>query len=207
MEGVEVYTSSPIFHKERVTGNHHLYAFNPKMGHSCTLRVHLVNDEDENMSPTQSETKGKPRREDLMVHEKGTKRNSEFTHPQMALAHSLLEQSEIRQKRNKSCKSLNVEKGSSQKDQHRFLKAEIPDSFHGMRSAVNSHLLFLLKVKDNYFSALPEPQSTEEHEIALKVAGHLGYIPEDVFNEPSAQVQSQGFQSYCENQLHKLGLN
>ncbi|MBW0490388.1 hypothetical protein O181_030103 [Austropuccinia psidii MF-1] len=123
MAGVEIYTSSPLFHKERVTGNHHLYAFNPKISHACTLRVSLVNDEDENMSPTQNETNGKPRREDLMVHEKGTKSNSELTHPQMALAHSLLEQSEIRQKRNKYCKSLNVGKKSSQKDQQRWLKA------------------------------------------------------------------------------------
>ena len=48
--------------------------------------------------------------------------------------------------------------------------------------------------------------STEERDIAILVAGHLEYVPRDVFNEPSTQVQSQGFQSYCENELHKLGL-
>ncbi|MBW0572691.1 hypothetical protein O181_112406, partial [Austropuccinia psidii MF-1] len=35
------------------------------------------------------------------------------------------------------------------------------------------------------FSSLPAPPSTEEHEIAIEVAGHLGYVPKDVFNEPS----------------------
>ncbi|MBW0513648.1 hypothetical protein O181_053363 [Austropuccinia psidii MF-1] len=66
--------------------------------------------------------------------------------------------------------------------------------------------MFLLKVRDKDFSSLEAPPSTEEHEIAIPVACHLGYVPKDVFNEPSTQVQSQGFQSYCENKLHKLGL-
>ncbi|MBW0518657.1 hypothetical protein O181_058372 [Austropuccinia psidii MF-1] len=61
--------------------------------------------------------------------------------------------------------------------------------------------------KNRDFSSLPAPPSTEEHEIAIQVAGHIGYVPEDVFNEPSKQVQSQGFQSYCKNEHHKLILN
>ncbi|MBW0580909.1 hypothetical protein O181_120624 [Austropuccinia psidii MF-1] len=75
-----------------------------------------------------------------------------------------------------------------------------------MRSAVHAHCLFLLKVRDKDFSSLPEPPSTEEHEIAIQVADHLGYVPKDVFNAPTTQVKSQGFQSYCKNELPKLGL-
>ncbi|MBW0486500.1 hypothetical protein O181_026215 [Austropuccinia psidii MF-1] len=75
-----------------------------------------------------------------------------------------------------------------------------------MKSAVHAHFLLILKVRDKDFCSLPAPPSTEEHEIAIKVAGHLGYVPKDVFNEPSTQVQSQGFQSYCKSELHKLEL-
>ncbi|MBW0578587.1 hypothetical protein O181_118302 [Austropuccinia psidii MF-1] len=75
-----------------------------------------------------------------------------------------------------------------------------------MRSEVQAHCLFLLKVRDKDFSLLPAPPRTEEHEIAIQVAGLLGYVPKDVFNETSTQVQSQGSQSYCKNELHKLGL-
>ncbi|MBW0568811.1 hypothetical protein O181_108526 [Austropuccinia psidii MF-1] len=124
----------------------------------------------------------------------------------MPLAQSMLNQSEMRQQRNKAHKAHNVAKCSSQKEQQKLLKAEIPENVHGIRSAVHAHYLFLLKVRDKDFSSLPAPPSTEEHEIAIQVAGHLGYVPEDVFNEPSTQVQSQGFQSYCENELHRLGL-
>ncbi|MBW0539245.1 hypothetical protein O181_078960 [Austropuccinia psidii MF-1] len=67
-------------------------------------------------------------------------------------------------------------------------------------------LWFLLKVRDKDFSSLPAPPSTEERDIEIQVACHLKYVPEDVFNELSTQVQSQGFQSYCNNELHKLGL-
>ncbi|MBW0557992.1 hypothetical protein O181_097707 [Austropuccinia psidii MF-1] len=75
-----------------------------------------------------------------------------------------------------------------------------------MTSAVHAHCLFLLKVRDKDFSSLPAPPRTEELEIAIQVAGHLGYVPEDLFNEPSTHAQSQGLQSYCKNELHKLGL-
>ncbi|MBW0466226.1 hypothetical protein O181_005941 [Austropuccinia psidii MF-1] len=88
-----------------------------------------------------------------------------------------------------------MEKRASQKEQQKWLKAELPENVHGMRSAVHAHCLFLLKVRDNGFSSLPAQPRTEEREIAIQVAGHLGYVPEDVFNEPSTQVQSQGFQS------------
>ncbi|MBW0543046.1 hypothetical protein O181_082761 [Austropuccinia psidii MF-1] len=112
----------------------------------------------------------------------------------------------MRQQRNKACKAHNIEKCASQKEQQRWLKAEIPENVHGMRSAVHAHCLFLLKVRDKDFSSLPAPPTTEEREIAFQMAGHLGYVSKDVFNEPSTQVQSQGFQSYCKNELHKLGL-
>ncbi|MBW0492316.1 hypothetical protein O181_032031, partial [Austropuccinia psidii MF-1] len=88
----------------------------------------------------------------------------------------------------------------------KWLKEEPPENFHGIRSAVHSHYLFLLKVRDKDFSALQDPPSTEVREIAIQVAGHLGSVPEDVLNEPSTQVKSQGFQSYCENELHQPGL-
>ncbi|MBW0540381.1 hypothetical protein O181_080096 [Austropuccinia psidii MF-1] len=202
----ELYASSPLVHKEKVTELHHPYASKPRMGHASSSREKIVDDEDENMSPTQSETNDEPRRENFMAHEQGTKSNSEFTHPQMPLAQSMLNQSKMRQRRSKACKSHNVEKGASQKEQQKWLKAELPENVHGMRSAVHAHCLFLLKVRDKNFYSLLAPPSTEEREIAIKVAGHLGYVPKDVSNEPSTQVQSQGFQSYCKNELHKLGL-
>ncbi|MBW0542323.1 hypothetical protein O181_082038 [Austropuccinia psidii MF-1] len=202
----DLYASSPLVHKEKVTGSHHPYASKPRTGHASSSRGKIVDDEDENMSPTQSERNDEPRRDNFMAHEQGTQSNSQFTHPQMPLSWSMLNQSEIRQQRNKARKAHNVEKCASQKEQKKLLKAELPENFHGMRSAVHAHCLFLLKVRDKDFSSLPAPPSTEEREIAIQVAGHLGYVPKDVLNEPSAQVQSQGFQSYCKNELHKLGL-
>ncbi|MBW0483376.1 hypothetical protein O181_023091 [Austropuccinia psidii MF-1] len=158
------------------------------------------------MSPTKSETNDEPRRDNFTVHEQGTQSNSEFTHPQMPLSQSMLEQSEVRQQRNQACKAHNVAKHASQKEQQKWLKAELPENVYGMRSAAHAHFLFLLKVRDKNFSSLPAPPSTEKCETAIKVAGHLGYVLEDVFNEPSTQVQSQCFQSYCQNELHKLRL-
>ncbi|MBW0528341.1 hypothetical protein O181_068056 [Austropuccinia psidii MF-1] len=158
------------------------------------------------MSPNDSETNDEPRRDNFMAHDEGTQSNSEFTHPQMPLAQSMLEQSEIRKQRNQACKAHNVAKCAIQKEQQRFLKAELPENVHGMRSAVHIHCRFLLKVRDKDFSSLPAPPSPEEGETVIQVAGHLGYVPEDVFNVPSTQVQSQGSQSYCKNGLHKLGL-
>ncbi|MBW0541921.1 hypothetical protein O181_081636 [Austropuccinia psidii MF-1] len=206
MAGDELYASSPLVHKEKVTGRHHPYASKPRTAHASSSREKIVDDEDENMSPTQMETNDEPRRDNFTGHEQGTQSNSEFTHPQMPLAQSMLEQSKVRQQRNQACKAHNVAKRASQKEQQKWLKAELPENVHGMRSAVHAHCLFLLKVRDKDFSSLPAPPSTEEREIAIQVAGHLGYVPKDVFNEPSTQVQSQGFQSYCKNELHKLGL-
>ncbi|MBW0556824.1 hypothetical protein O181_096539 [Austropuccinia psidii MF-1] len=202
----ELYASSPLVHKEKVTGRHHPYASKPRTAHASSLREKIVDDEDENMSPTQMETNDEPRRDNFTAHEHGTQSNSEFTHPQMGLAQSMLEQSGVRQQRNQARKAHNVAKRASQKEQQIWLKAELRENVHGMRSAVHAHCLFLLKVRDNDFFSLPAPPSTEEREIAIQVAGHLGYVPEDVFNEASTQVQSQGFQSYCKNDLHKLGL-
>ncbi|MBW0593509.1 hypothetical protein O181_133224 [Austropuccinia psidii MF-1] len=139
-----------------------------------------------------------------MGQQKGTQSNSEFTHPQMPLAQSMLEQSKVIKQRNQACKARNVLKHASQKEQQKWVKAELPENVHGMRSAVHAHCLFLLKVRDKDFSSLPAPPSTEKREIAIQVAGHLRYVPKDVLNEPSTQVQSQGFQSYCKNELHKL---
>ncbi|MBW0497763.1 hypothetical protein O181_037478 [Austropuccinia psidii MF-1] len=71
--------------------------------------------EDENMSPNHSETNDEPRRENFMAHEQGTQSNREFTHPQMPLAQSMLEQSEVRQQGNQDCKSHNMAKHARQK--------------------------------------------------------------------------------------------
>ncbi|MBW0568264.1 hypothetical protein O181_107979 [Austropuccinia psidii MF-1] len=207
MAGDEIYASSPLVHKEKVTGHHHPYSSKQRTAHSSSSREIFVDDEDENMSPTQIQINDEPRRDNFTAHENGTQSNSEFTHPQIGLSQSMLEQSEVRQQRNQTCKAHNVAKHASQKEQQKWLKAELPENVHGMRSAVHSHCLLLLKVRDKDFSSLPATYSLEECEIAIQVAGHLRYVPKDVFNEPTTQVQSQGFQSYCQNELHKLGLN
>ncbi|MBW0554940.1 hypothetical protein O181_094655 [Austropuccinia psidii MF-1] len=102
----------------------------------------------------------------------------------------MLEQSEVKQQRKQACKSHNVEKRASQKEKQKLLKSELPKNVHGIRSEVHAQFLFLLKVKDRDFSSLPAPPSTKEREIAIQVAVHLGYVPKEVFNEPSTQVQS-----------------
>ncbi|MBW0544450.1 hypothetical protein O181_084165 [Austropuccinia psidii MF-1] len=89
MAGDELYTSSPLVHKEKVTGHHHPYASKPRTGHDSSSREKIVDDEDENMSPAQSERNYEPRRDNFMAHEKGTQSNSEFTPPQTALAKSM----------------------------------------------------------------------------------------------------------------------
>ncbi|MBW0467575.1 hypothetical protein O181_007290 [Austropuccinia psidii MF-1] len=156
----------------------------------------IVDDEDQNISSNHSEKNDEPRRENFMPDEEGTQSNSEFTRPQIPLSQSMLEKSEIQQQRNQARKAHNVEKHASQKEQQRWVREELPKNVHGMRTAVHTHCLFLLKVRDKDFSSLPAPPSTEEHEFAIQVAGHLGYFPKDVLNAPSAQVQSQGFQTY-----------
>ncbi|MBW0554227.1 hypothetical protein O181_093942 [Austropuccinia psidii MF-1] len=196
MAGDELYASWPPVHKEKVTGHHHPYASKQRAAHESSSREIIVDDEDENMSPTQSERNDEPRWVHFTAHEHGTQSHSEFNYPQLGLAQSTLEQSKVRQQRNEARKAHNVEKCESQKEQQKWLKAELLENVHGMRSAVYAHCLFLLKVRDKDFSSLPAPPSTEEREVAIQVAVHLGYVPKDVFNEPSTQVQSQGFQSY-----------
>ncbi|MBW0460899.1 hypothetical protein O181_000614 [Austropuccinia psidii MF-1] len=122
----ELYASSPLVHKENVTGCHHPYASKPRTGHASSSREEIVDDEDEKMSLTQSETNDEPRRDNFVVHEQGTQSNSEFTHPQMPLAQSMLDQSEVRQQRNLAHKAHNVAKHASQKEQQKWLKAELP---------------------------------------------------------------------------------
>ncbi|MBW0576102.1 hypothetical protein O181_115817, partial [Austropuccinia psidii MF-1] len=104
------------------------------MGHASSSRKKFVDDEDENMSLTQSETNDEPRRDNFTAHEQGTQSNSEFTHPQ-----SMLNQSKMRQRRKEACKAHKVAKSASQKEQQIWLKAELPENVHGMRSAVHAH--------------------------------------------------------------------
>ncbi|MBW0592064.1 hypothetical protein O181_131779, partial [Austropuccinia psidii MF-1] len=86
MEGDELYSASPLVHKAKVTGRHHPYASKPRTAHASLCREKMVDDEDENMSPTQMETNDEPRRDNFTAHENGTQSNSELTHPQMPLA-------------------------------------------------------------------------------------------------------------------------
>ncbi|MBW0545164.1 hypothetical protein O181_084879 [Austropuccinia psidii MF-1] len=79
------------------------------------------------MSPTKSKTNDEPMREDLMAHEQGTQSNSEFTHPQMPLAQGMPDQSEMRQKKNQAHKAHNLEKSESQKEQQKWLEADLPE--------------------------------------------------------------------------------
>ncbi|MBW0578452.1 hypothetical protein O181_118167 [Austropuccinia psidii MF-1] len=116
MAGDELYGSSPVVHKEKVTGHHHPYASKPRTAHPSSSRKKIVYDEDENMSLTQSERNDEPRRDNFMAHEQGTQSNSEFTHHQMPLAQSMLNQSKMRWQRNKACKAHNVAKRASQKE-------------------------------------------------------------------------------------------
>ncbi|MBW0460286.1 hypothetical protein O181_000001 [Austropuccinia psidii MF-1] len=196
----EIYAFSPLVLKEKVTGCHQPYASKPRTAQASSLREKIVVDEDEKMSPNHSETNDEPRRDNFMTHEEGTPSNSDFTHPQMPIAQSILEQSETR------LSKLTMWKMYKPEGATKMAESRIPKNVHGMRSAVHAHCLFLLEVRDKDFSSPPAPPSAEEGEIAIQVAGHLGYVPKDVFNEPSTQVQSQVFQSYCKNELHKLGL-
>ncbi|MBW0470918.1 hypothetical protein O181_010633 [Austropuccinia psidii MF-1] len=128
----ELYASSPLVHKGNITAHHHPYASKPRTVNSSSSREEVVDDEDEKMSPTQSETNGEPRRDNFMLHEEGTLKNNEFTHSQMPLAQSMLNQFKMRQQRKQAHKAHNMAKRASQKEKKRWLKAEIPDNFHGM---------------------------------------------------------------------------
>ncbi|MBW0586574.1 hypothetical protein O181_126289 [Austropuccinia psidii MF-1] len=116
MEGDELYASSPLVRKEKVTGCHHPYASKPRIAHASSSREKIVDYEDENIPPTQNERNYEQRRDNFMVHKQGTQSNSEFTHPQMPLSHSMLDQSEMTQRKNEDCKAHNVAKRASQKE-------------------------------------------------------------------------------------------
>ncbi|MBW0571027.1 hypothetical protein O181_110742 [Austropuccinia psidii MF-1] len=130
MAGDELYASSPLVHKEKVTGHYHPYAPKPRIAHASSSREKMVDDEYENMPPSQMETSDEPRRDNFMAHEHGTQSNSDFTHPQMHLAQSMLEQSKVRQQRNQAGKAHNVAKHASQKKQQKCLKADLPENVH-----------------------------------------------------------------------------
>ncbi|MBW0580266.1 hypothetical protein O181_119981 [Austropuccinia psidii MF-1] len=68
----QLYASSPLVHKEKVTGRHHPYASKPRTGNASSSREKIVDDGDENMSPTQNEINDEPRRDHFMAHEQGT---------------------------------------------------------------------------------------------------------------------------------------
>ncbi|MBW0473487.1 hypothetical protein O181_013202 [Austropuccinia psidii MF-1] len=116
VEGDEHYASLPLVHKEKFTGRHHPYSSKPRTAHASSSREKIVDDEDDNMSPNHIETNDEPRRDNFMAHEEGTQSNNEFTHPQMPLSQSMLEQSKIRKQRNPADKAHNVAKRASQKE-------------------------------------------------------------------------------------------
>ncbi|MBW0477001.1 hypothetical protein O181_016716 [Austropuccinia psidii MF-1] len=97
MAGDELYAFLPLVNKEKDTGHHHPYSSKPEMGHSSSSREEIVNDEDGNMSSTQSETNGEPRRDNFSENEVENQSNSEFTHPQIPPTKSMLDQSKMRQ--------------------------------------------------------------------------------------------------------------
>ncbi|MBW0582359.1 hypothetical protein O181_122074 [Austropuccinia psidii MF-1] len=71
MAGDQLYSSSALVHEEKVTGCHHPYASKPRKAHASSSRETIVDDEDENMCPTQMETNDEPRRDNFMAHEHG----------------------------------------------------------------------------------------------------------------------------------------
>ncbi|MBW0545754.1 hypothetical protein O181_085469 [Austropuccinia psidii MF-1] len=139
--GDELYASLPLVHQEKPTGRHHPEASNSRMAHASSSREKIVDDEHENISPTQSERNDELRRDNFTAHEQGTQSNSELTHPQIPLSWSMLNQFEMRQQRNRACKARNVAKRASQKEQQKWLKAELPENVHGMGYAVHAHCL------------------------------------------------------------------
>ncbi|MBW0520615.1 hypothetical protein O181_060330 [Austropuccinia psidii MF-1] len=48
----DIYAYSPQVHKEKLTGRHHPYSSKPRTGHASSSREKIVDDEDENMSPS-----------------------------------------------------------------------------------------------------------------------------------------------------------
>ncbi|MBW0535332.1 hypothetical protein O181_075047 [Austropuccinia psidii MF-1] len=122
----EIYASLPLVHEEKVIGYHHPYESKSRTAHSSSSREKIVDDEDENMSPNHSEINDEPRRYNFKAHEEGTQSNSGFTHPQIPLSQSMLEQYQVRQQRNQARKAQNVAKGAIQKEQQRWLKEELP---------------------------------------------------------------------------------
>ncbi|MBW0500954.1 hypothetical protein O181_040669 [Austropuccinia psidii MF-1] len=70
--GDSLYASLPLFHKEKVNGCHHPYSSKPRNADASSSREKNVDEEDENMSQTQSETNDEPRGDNFMVHEQGT---------------------------------------------------------------------------------------------------------------------------------------
>ncbi|MBW0504051.1 hypothetical protein O181_043766 [Austropuccinia psidii MF-1] len=90
MESDELYASLSLVHKEKVTEHHHPYSSKPRTHHASSSRGGIVDHENENMSPTQVKTNGETRRDDFTTHEEGTPANTEFTHPQMPLAQSMI---------------------------------------------------------------------------------------------------------------------
>ncbi|MBW0477420.1 hypothetical protein O181_017135 [Austropuccinia psidii MF-1] len=92
------------------------------MHHSSSSRETIVDDEGENMSPTQCEENREPKRDDFIPHEEGTCKKSEFNHPQIPIAQNMIDQSKMRQKRNQACKAINVAKCVIQKEKQKWLK-------------------------------------------------------------------------------------
>ncbi|MBW0510544.1 hypothetical protein O181_050259, partial [Austropuccinia psidii MF-1] len=71
----QLHASSPLVHKEKVTGHHYSYTSKPRTVNASSSGEKIVDDEDENLSPNHSETNDEPRRDNFMAHEEGTQSN------------------------------------------------------------------------------------------------------------------------------------
>ncbi|MBW0593178.1 hypothetical protein O181_132893, partial [Austropuccinia psidii MF-1] len=91
-KGKSVQSQEPIEDREKSHWTSSSISLKTKNGSCQFTREKIVDDEDENMSPIHSETNEDPRRDNFMAHEEGTQSNIDFTHPQMPLAQSMLEQ-------------------------------------------------------------------------------------------------------------------
>ncbi|MBW0512195.1 hypothetical protein O181_051910 [Austropuccinia psidii MF-1] len=103
----------------------------------------------------------------------------------------MLDQSKMRKQRKQARKVPNVAKCARQKEQQKWLKVELPENVHGMRSAVHAHCLFLLKPFQQEFPLL---RSGRQHCDNKPVTNVMGSIPVgDKRRSQSNNQKSLGF--------------
>ncbi|MBW0475045.1 hypothetical protein O181_014760 [Austropuccinia psidii MF-1] len=65
------------------------------------------------------------------------------------------------------------------------MMGQIPENIHGMISEAHQHCYFLLNVPKKDLEKLPAPPTPKSRKVAVEVAGHLGYLTAETFNDPS----------------------